>query len=335
MVAIVRGCRALVQCGFVSLFAVAVIGASCPSSGGDGARDTRANSDPLPPARGCPEATPGRMVSSEAALAAYAELIANPDDEAAFRAWKALLPTYGDYYVVDGDLLVLGPDLENFALRFAAERSALEASAAPVSPELHINKPNGRPGCWKADERPLNYTVDRATFCGDPNQECPAYTAIVEDIKEAASDWMEACEECGIGFDFIPDAVPDPETTGITFVVRQCEIYPTLGLAFFPGDGPDRRYVDIAPEALESRHTRVGILRHELGHVLGYRHEQLEETSGCFRTESGDWERISEYDPKSAMHYPCGKALGQNESLEVSSRDASDHRSVYTEICGL
>ena len=58
---------------------------------------------------------------------------------------------------------------------------------------------------------------------------------------------------------------------------------------------------------ISSSYERVGILRHEIGHILGFRHEQVQGAGGCV-AEDGDWKAITPYDPKSVMHYYCGLA---------------------------
>ena len=50
-------------------------------------------------------------------------------------------------------------------------------------------------------------------------------------------------------------------------------------------------------------YTLRGILRHELGHVLGFRHEHTRPEAGtCF--EDNSWRPLTPYDSSSVMHYP-------------------------------
>jgi hypothetical protein len=49
--------------------------------------------------------------------------------------------------------------------------------------------------------------------------------------------------------------------------------------------------------------TLQGILRHELGHTLGFRHEHTRPEAGtCF--EDTAWRALTAYDASSVMHYP-------------------------------
>ncbi|MBZ4422954.1 hypothetical protein [Myxococcus sp. RHSTA-1-4] len=55
-------------------------------------------------------------------------------------------------------------------------------------------------------------------------------------------------------------------------------------------------------DTLAPNMTTEGVLRHELGHILGFRHEHTHPASGtCF--EDSDWRALTPYDPSSVMHY--------------------------------
>ncbi|WP_458576345.1 zinc metalloprotease [Aliamphritea spongicola] len=71
----------------------------------------------------------------------------------------------------------------------------------------------------------------------------------------------------------------------------------------------------------------VGILRHELGHVLGFRHEHTRAESGtCF--EDSEWTPLTSYDPFSVMHYP--QCNGQGDwSLSITKQDAKGASCLY------
>ena len=186
----------------------------------------------------------------------------------------------------------------------------------------------------------LTYAIDKASFAAAPEQD--AFEKIQQKFQEATADWENACPECGIKFDATTNTSPQLGDTN--FIVRYVG-RPTGGLvarSFFPKDIPSKRYVDITSAYYIADFDRVGILRHELGHVLGYRHEHLrpEHPFQCaFETENAQWTKISDaaYDKFSVMHYPCKNDSGQfvAGSLEfaLTDVDKASHKEFYVELC--
>ena len=79
--------------------------------------------------------------------------------------------------------------------------------------------------------------------------------------------------------------------------------------------------------------STVGLLKHELGHILGFRHEHPWGPGGCGNPETptiGDTtgRRLTNYDVPSVMHYQgkCGKA---NIDYTISALDGVGSRQVY------
>ena len=83
-----------------------------------------------------------------------------------------------------------------------------------------------------------------------------------------------------------------------------------------------RRRLLVFPEYWKSPYHKVGVLRHELGHILGFRHEHIRSGAppSCPDDEAA-WGAvpITEYDPRSVMHYFCG-GKGSHE-LEITDVD--------------
>jgi hypothetical protein len=99
--------------------------------------------------------------------------------------------------------------------------------------------------------------------------------------------------------------------------------------AFFPNSSRSGRNVLIDSSAFGNLGvwTLTGVLRHELGHTLGFRHEHTRLSStGCY--EDASWRALTNYDSSSVMHYPQCKGT-QTGDLVLTASDKSGARSLY------
>jgi hypothetical protein len=74
---------------------------------------------------------------------------------------------------------------------------------------------------------------------------------------------------------------------------------------------------------------RVGVLRHELGHVLGFRHEHIRSGAPPICPDEATHHTIdlTQYDPQSVMHYFCGNV--GSKQLAITAVDRAGARLVY------
>lgn len=251
-------------------------------------------------------------------------LLAAPQDEKAFRAFLASLPKVTlpgglKRYVVEGDLLLTEDQVRSLIARNIARTRLLKSDERP---ELIVNEVGGKPDFWvTSEQRKLTYAIDRASFSANE------YEQIRKQMMAASGDWVKACTECGISFTHQSEFDDQPNLDKVTFIVRQLhQDGAYIAAAFFPSDPKSSRFLNIERSYFNTTFDQVGVLRHELGHVLGYRHEHTRGVAGCF-FEDEKWLPLTVYDPKSVMHYLCGD--GGSRKLELTALDVAGHGQQY------
>ncbi|MGQ0507175.1 MAG: M57 family metalloprotease [Myxococcaceae bacterium] len=116
----------------------------------------------------------------------------------------------------------------------------------------------------------------------------------------------------------------------VVFDVNPVNAFGTyLARAFFPSTARSSRNVLIEKSAFTSTGTNfTGVLRHELGHTLGFRHEHTRPEAGtCF--EDKNWRVLTEYDSASVMHYPQCNGTGSFASLDLTDMDKQGAAQIY------
>ena len=99
-----------------------------------------------------------------------------------------------------------------------------------------------------------------------------------------------------------------------------------IARAFFPDSAKWQRNILVTPQLMDSGWAPQNIMAHELGHVLGFRHEHTRPESGaCY--EDSNWYALTPYDSASIMHYP--QCNGTSQDLTFSSYDVQGVRTVY------
>lgn len=246
------------------------------------------------------------------------EVFADPFDEDKVHAYMASLPKDGDLYVVEGDLLLTAQELRAYVV-------TKSQAARPVdrNPELIVNVHAGERDFYKdVAQRNLTYAVDRQSF---PTSE--QYQEVVKNMGLSGKDWQDACPDCKVQFTHVEEADLLPSHERVNFVVRYRDVGGAyIAAAFFPHDGPSRRFLNVDPSYFKTSFDRVGVFRHELGHVIGYRHEHTRDVPGCY-FEDKQWLPLTDYDPRSVMHYYCGG--GGSLRLELTDFDRQGHRKLY------
>jgi hypothetical protein len=260
------------------------------------------------------------VLASVLALSACAGQIGDPSDGVGatdgtltfeeFLATVEREPFEGGVWIVDGDI-----PLES-------EKHLVEYYERLVDPNaLTVARSSGRDQIWgPTDRRNITYCVSTAFGT--------RYSRVVADMASAAAAW-EAVADVDFQHLSAEDARCTASNTNVVFDVRPVSGAGYLARAFFPYQSRGTRNVliDSSSYSVAAPLTLLGILRHELGHVLGFRHEhtRTEAGSGCY--EDSTWRAVTTYDRASVMHYPhCG---GTNYDLRISALDASGAAALY------
>jgi Subtilase family len=248
--------------------------------------------------------------------AAHEAVLKGPAGKRAFEDFSRSLPKAGDFYIVEGDLRMTEQQLRVYV--------DSKAGGKPLSNSVELllaMRTDGSSDFYEnVDRRTLTYAIEKSGFTS-------AHYQIVRDkLAQAALDWEKACEECQIHYVYQSEF--DGGGGDVSFRVRGTEFGGVhLAVSFFPSTAPALKNIDIDPAAFNPEAPDLaGVLRHELGHTLGYRHEHIQGIAGC-ASEQGKWIPLTPYDPKSVMHYFCGG--GGNIKLELSSTDIEAHRKLY------
>lgn len=305
----------LLRVGIPLISALSLMLAACevtPSST-DGAKTSmRPASEKVP-------ATPEVVEQAWVQLARTERAIANEWQNKTFEEFEATVyrEPGGGKYIVNGDT----PIVDRKHLQEFFEKNVQKSG--PIERGLIVNTSGGVDTDWSdTDKRNLTYCVSTA-FGARHNQ-------VVTAMIAAGNAWERVAD-----IDLIHADAQDSNCTAtnsqVVFDVRPVSGARYLARAFFPDDARGDRNVLINGSAFTldpgGTLTLTGILRHELGHTLGFRHEHTRPEAGtCF--EDTNWRPLTAYDAFSTMHYPQCNGAG-DWSLVLTAADESGAACLY------
>lgn len=225
-----------------------------------------------------------------------------------FRARTYREPWAGGHFIVDGDVPIKDEkQLHEFWSR-------LEQGALSVN--------TGGDDRWSdAEKHALTYCVS--------SDFGPRKAALIEALAAATDDGWEAMAD--VNFIHVPseDRNCTAGNRNVVFNIRPVSGQDYLARAFFPSYTRDSREVLVDDTAFSVADWPLAhILGHELGHVLGFRHEHTRAEAGmCF--EDTSYRPLTPYDAASIMHYP--QCNGSSKDLDWTEQDAIGAASLYGE----
>ncbi len=184
---------------------------------------------------------------------------------------------------------------------------------------LAVMNVGGRDVKWSAKAaRNLTYCV--STRFGS------LHDTVVRAMASATAAWEAAAN---VDFIHVPaeDARCTKSNAAVVFDVSPVQTSLYFARSFSPNFGRSTRNVLIDDSAFGSRPTLTAVLRHELGHTLGFRHEHTRPEAGaCF--EDDRWRALTPYDPASVMHYPQCHGTG-SWALTLTAQDKRGAAKLY------
>ncbi len=225
-----------------------------------------------------------------------------PDTFPSFEAFRAEIhPDSEGRFVVDSDIAIHSEQgLREFyaeALGAHQDELAAEEGVGAARDRLIVNTSVGKDDLYALPGRyDLTYCVS-SSFGSH-------FNTVVTELEAATRSWAD---RIGVRYRFV-SAAPCNTSTSVDFNVRPAPSGAGyFASSFFPGTSRGARELLIGDTAFTTKsggRDFQGILRHEIGHTLGFRHEHILLKGECTSEGKKHTREVTEYDPDSIMHYP-------------------------------
>ena len=197
-------------------------------------------------------------------------------------------------FIVDGDIALA--DEQALRRHYEAYLAQEYAARVPSASPLTVYNVLGADVIWPAGQRDLTYCISDDFGTRKPQ--------MVFAMNRATSSWSS---RVAVRFAYRPDqdASCNGSNTNVLFNVSPVNTTAYFAAAFFPnGSRLDRQLLvtDAAFTTTAGGRDLEGILRHETGHILGFRHEHI--WISCSGETAASARLVTSYDVNSVMHYP-------------------------------
>ncbi|GAA4812521.1 hypothetical protein GCM10025786_16700 [Nocardioides caeni] len=176
------------------------------------------------------------------------------------------------------------------------------------------------------DDKWSSATAANLTYCVS-TRFGSRHAVVAAAMSAGAGLWEAASSRVNFVHVTSQDGSCNVRNNSVVFSVEPVSTSQYIARAFFPSTSKRQRNVLIDDSIWSSGNWEPGdILGHELGHVLGFRHEHTRPEAGaCF--EDNNWRPLTPYDAASIMHYP--QCNGSSSDLEFQASDAAGLRALY------
>lgn len=254
-----------------------------------------------------------------------------------FEEFKRATPFEDGLYVVEGDIAMGEESLRRYYGEQIVNASALTLRrwGRPVFDGPMIT---GDSRWSNADKRNLTFCISKSfdQMFPQPNGAKTTYAWMQDSVLKATASWENVAD-----VRFVYRTEQDGNCTSANANV-QFAIVPAKNLdsanakAFFPHQPKGEHTIQVEYDAARNAtpKTLTGVMRHELGHVLGFSHEHVRNpgaTGTCLESEYLRRD-LTDYDTMSVMHYLTSSECpgrAKNTDYVLSRLDEEGAMAVY------
>jgi hypothetical protein len=244
------------------------------------------------------------------------------------------------YFLYQGDLLLTKQELvkkllDNFSKKsiqdvlYDQKESGIKEEAEQL--DLITGYDMATHDTIKWERFPIKYCIDKTSF----NIVSGGYDSVKRNFLEATAEWEKLCK---VKFIYVEgaDRYNSSLRATVDFVVTYIpyNIKGFIATSFFPNDPIEKRKLYVFLKYWLTGYDKIGIFRHEIGHILGFKHEhssqseQVPDDCRYYYPElPGNGLPLTYYDKLSVMHYFCGDA--GTRMMNFSRLDTFGTQTIY------